>query len=230
MRKDKFITLLPIMVLGLFVSSAANATVISAGGGSFVQSFGKGSGTDDTQTYGQSITVPTDNVLDSFSFWLGKTSTTFPAPTNPSLSFMAYVYEWNGTMATGSALYTSGVYTHNAAPDSPFIEYTFNTGGLSLTTGDTYALFLSTSGLTGDGHIQWESATADEYLGGNFIFLNNGEDITKFTTDPWGSGIASDLHFEAVFSGSTTVPEPATLALLSLGLAGLGINRRKRVS
>ena len=84
MRKDKFRALFPIIVLGLFVSSAANATVISAGGGSFVQSFGKDSGTPDTQTYGQSITVPTDNVLDSFSFWLGKTSTTFPAPTTRS--------------------------------------------------------------------------------------------------------------------------------------------------
>jgi PEP-CTERM motif len=205
--------------------------VIGAGGGSFVQSWGKDAGLPNTQTYGQTVTVPTDNILTSFSFWLGRTSTNFPDPSDVSLSFMAYVYEWNdgALMATGPALYTSGVYTHNATPATPFTEYTFSTGGLSLATGSMYALFLSTSGLAGDGHVQWEAATTDEYLGGNFIFQNNAEDTGEWTASPWGVGFASDLHFEANFTAATTVPEPATVALLSVALAGLGFSRRRKL-
>lgn len=225
-----FLRLLSSLALGLVINTA-NATVIGAGGGSFVQSWGKDAGTPNTQTYGQTITVPTDNILTSFSFWLGRTSTNFPDPSDVSLSFMAYVYEWNdgASMATGSALYTSGVYTHNATPATPFTEYTLSTGSLSLATGSTYALFLSTSGLAGDGHVQWEAATSDEYPGGHFIFQNNGEDTGEWTSSPWGSGFASDLHFEANFTAATTVPEPSAIALLGLAFAGLGISLRRRL-
>ena len=214
--------------LALAIASATPAvgqTTIGAGGGSFVQSWGKDAGTPNTQTYGETITAPTDNILTSFSFWLGRTSTNFPDPSDVSLSFMAYVYEWNSgaSMATGSALYTSGVVTHNATPATPFTEYTFLTGGLSLAPGNEYALFLSTSGLTGDGHIQWEAASGDEYSGGGFIFLNNGEDVSAFTTDVWSDGFTSDLHFSATFEGvSSTVPEPSTWVMMITGLLALG--------
>ncbi len=216
-----------VLALGLVVPASAGASTISAGGGSFVQSWGKDAGNPNTQTYGQTITAPADSVLTDFSFWLGRTSTNFPVPTDPSLDFMAYVYSWNEglSMAEGPALFTSGVFTHNASTSTPFTQYTFVTGGLALTPGNTYALFLSTSGLAGLGHVQWEAATLDEYAGGHFIFLNNGEDTGQWTTAVWGSGIASDLHFEANFS-DRSVPEPTTLLLLGTGF-GVAFVRRK---
>ena len=225
-RHSTSFTLAAAVALAIGIAGPAAAqTTIGAGGGGFIQSWGK----DNTQTYGQTITTPTDNILNSFSFWLGRTSTNYPDPSEPSLDFMAYVYAWDGgaSHATGPALYTSSVFTHNATPATPFTEYTFNTGGLSLTTGSVYALFLSTSGLAGSGRIQWE-ATGEEYAGGNFVFLNNGENTSAWTTDEW-SVYASDLHFEANFAGvSTTVPEPSTWLMLVTGLLALGVVAMRR--
>ena len=215
------------LALAVIVATPSAAqTTIGAGGGDLVQSWGK----DNTQTYGQTITTPTDNVLTSFSFWLGRTSTNYPDPSNPSLSFMAYVYAWNGTMATGPALYSSGVVTHNATPSTPFTKYTFSTGGLSLVPGDVYALFFSTSGLAGTGRIQWEAATGDAYAGGNFIFMNNGENTADWTTTAWGSGYASDVRFEATFEGTggPVVPEPSTWVMMITGLVALGLVALRR--
>jgi len=47
------------------------------------------------------------------------------------------------------------------------------------------------------------------------IYLASGEELTA-------------AYSVNVISGSTTVPEPGTLALFSLGLAGLGLSRRRK--
>ena len=90
--KNKLIGLLSSLVLGVSIATTANATLISAGGGSFIQSWGRSAGHPDTQTYGQTITTPSDNVLDSFSFWLAPTSRRFPIRRTPaSHSWPTYI-------------------------------------------------------------------------------------------------------------------------------------------
>ena len=85
-------------------------------------------GQPDTSAYGETFTVGSDNVLNSFSLYLdGQVAST--------LNFTAYVYAWNGSMITGSALYTSANQIFNGSADNSPVEFAFNTGSLSLNSG-----------------------------------------------------------------------------------------------
>lgn len=206
-----------------FASGVAAQTTIGAPGGAEVRTWGVGN----TPIYGQTITTPTDNLLDQFSFWLGRTSPLSSTPT-PSIDFKAYVYGWSDAMgkATGSALYTSALVNHSTTTSGAFSRYDFNVGGLSLVSGQKYVLFIETVG--GSGGIFVESTTGNEYAGGDFWFNNSGDPGTTWSGP--GFPTATDLKFEAKFS---PVPEPSTGLLLLTGLLGIGIvgrNRRREES
>jgi hypothetical protein len=163
-------------------------------------------GVPNSQTYGQTITVPTDNVLDSFSFYMD-------LPSN--LTFSGYVFQWNGSSATGPELFKSVATTTTGS--GTFEHITFDTGGLALTAGQQYVLFASTSEYAnpGIGFNElcsivleggcWGQVGSDVYAGGEFVFINNGTDISQWTSTPWGRGALPpgwDLAFDA------TLPPP----------------------
>jgi hypothetical protein len=184
---------------------------------SAVSAFGYGA----TATYGETITAPADNVLTSFSFEM-------KLPTDTT--FRGYVYGWSGTMATGPELFASA--SAKTAGAGSFQEITFDTGGIALTPGASYVLFASTTGLDGAGQGIWgETQGKDTYTGGEFVFINNAntDELTKsqWTTGHLGRG--ADLAFEATFaSRSSSVPEPASLALVGVAMAGVIALRRRR--
>ena len=183
-------------------------------------------GVTDTATYGQTITTPTTGTeLTSFTFYLGPQY----SGSGP-INYQAYVYAWDGTtnMATGSALYQSSMSTFT--PNVSFNPVTF-TPDINLTAGDQYVLFFSTSGLQSgqpDSTIYWGYSPSDPYTGGGFVFLNNGDDQSQWTSTAWSVTIV-DLAFTADFA--SPVPEPRLAVLLcGMGFCLVAYRLRKRFS
>lgn len=184
-------------------------------------------GETNTATYGQTFTVTgTETLLNDFSF-------RFNDYVNPDfVDFAAYVYAWDGSKATGSQLFASSALstTNNGGADG-FEQFTINTGSLQLISGIQYVAFFSASnffdGVLGTSF--WELSTSDAYSGGNVVWDNNGNSFASLTTNTWdcsGSCVGGrDLWFNANFS---SVPAPSTLAVLSLGIFGIGVARRKK--
>jgi hypothetical protein len=192
-----------------------------------------------TPTIGQAFLAP-GNVLtlDSFSFHI----TDF----NPgdTLSYQAAVYAWSGSLlggnspqgAIGPALYTS--------PDMVFVDtgdfqkVSIDTGGITLTPGAAYVALLTTSdsGSTAANSSSlnlFELGVTGFYVhqqnngGGGFNFYNNTSS-SQLNTTLWDDfADDGDLAWTASF---TTVPEPGTLTLLSLGVTCVVAGcRRKRL-
>ena len=221
-----------IAILGLLVAVPAKSHA------QIINTFSVWNGVDDafpfgspnTATYGETITAP-GGVLNDFSFW-------FTNGTNGgALQYSAYVGTWTGT-AVGAVLWQSGgTFTGNGT--SAFVQQQFNTGGLALTSGQVYALFVNASPYI-TAH---PSTTATDFLGatltstyagGAYIYTNNGNDfngIFNSWDQPGGTGAfcgTCDLALVAHFSAGTVTPEPATMTLFATGLVGLAASRRRR--
>jgi hypothetical protein len=211
----KFLFILGALTLSLIMAGVAAADTIDTTpdwNGSAVQPFGY----QNTATYGEVVTAP-GGALQSFTFYMNQ----------PAFTFEGYVYAWNGSKATGAALWSSGPMS--TAGSGGFEPITFSTGGINLTTGSQYVLFASISNYytDGDGTGQWGYiGQTGNYPSTYFTFYNNGGDFSALTTNAWeGWGAGQALAFKAEFS---SVPLPGAVWLLGSGLLGLaGLGRRK---
>jgi hypothetical protein len=153
-------------------------------------------GCPDTTTYGQVITVPADlHSLNKFTFyWI-----------NLNVGKMVVrgeVYAWDGTKATGTALYESQP-KRIAFADSAFHAVTFNRGVVPVTPSAQYVLFASIDKdyeqCRHDYQLGWGAVQDKVYSGGTFVYQNNGGDESQWTATPWNKS-GNDLAFKATLS------------------------------
>jgi hypothetical protein len=171
-----------------------------------------------TQTYGEIFTAPDtgDTNLASFSFYTGD-----PYFSGDIIAG-AYIATWTGTHA-GTLLYDSGEFDYDNAGNE---QLTFNTGGLTVTPGAQYIMFLSTTKFHGKsvGATYVSYGGTNQYLDG-FAYFNNVNFDTLFFNDWDAYGLQPDWAVDLEFNN---VPEPGSVILLSTGiLSGIGALRRK---
>ena len=188
-------------------------------------------GEPDTATYGQSFIAPTGvTSLNDFSFYL----TTYSDGVTTSASsvpYQAYVYAWDGSQATGSALYSSAALNTGALVTNNFTTITTNTGTLAVTPGQQYVAFLSTSAVQ-DGSTKlanFGDVGGSAGTGGSFVYLSSGNTPALFTTPGWGAIAGDDLAFKADFtSGSTVAPELSPAVTVTFVIFGISLLLAKK--
>jgi uncharacterized protein with beta-barrel porin domain len=184
-------------LLALSVPASAQTinTVPQWNGTSFISSWG----VPNTATYGQTFTPNSaQTTLSGFTMYLNQSSGTAP-------NYQAFVYAWDSVNSriSGPALFTSAPLVAPTTGVGVFAPVAINTGSVTLTPGQQYVLFLTTSSQVNgaNGVYRYGALTNNTAIpNGQFVFQNNGTNFGNLSTTTW-SNIGEDLAITISLSG-----------------------------
>jgi hypothetical protein len=136
-----------------------------------------------------------------------------------------------------SSLITPGQNVYTSTSDiSAFSATFYNVGGAGITDSFDLAdlsgveIFTDTANSPPFDLVYFDTTDSSEFVDGNFVDGNDymtglaGETLQTLQNDTTGL----DIWYDETITAATAVPEPASLALLSLGVMGLAMVRRRR--
>ena len=212
---NKFTYPVTCVLLGLCLSAPVSAGMIDQ---SFTSASPQGAQVGITYDgLAQTFTVGVDGIFESAELILGHGNATPLADLTVSL--------WNTALGIPNAVLASV----NLAPGDvtntglAAVLIDFSSAMLAVTIGDVLAIGISSADQYGWG------AGVDA-----FATYGGGQRFSDFSGDVgvnWSSLPSWDMSFRTfVDTGATTVPEPATLSLLGLGLVGMSLRRRQKAN
>ena len=163
-----------------------------------------------TETYGQTFVAPGNLVARTLQFQLRSSNN--QAATS---SFIAAIYAWSGTAATGSALAQSAVSTVTATGVTPVsVALT----GSRLTAGQSYVALFTVVGTNAQGTNKFAFNTVlnSTYTDGSYVYSYDHNDLFS----PWdGVDRPEDLEMLLIFGPAGPNAANTLLGLQSNSLA-----------
>jgi hypothetical protein len=224
-KQRKVFTLAAALTLCLFQAKEVVAAPIldqsfDATGGTASQAIYSG------QSLAQTFTVGIDGYLDSVSLMLNRYSDT----TDGDFTLNIFSTSSGTPDEVGDIFFSQTYSVFDLAGDSAFdFNYTsFDTSSanINVSAGDVLAMSVTHTG-DNNNWLSWDVNYELDYTGGEGFYKNGLSNSLWATSIPVDRGFQTFVDSTRIVSPAQ-VPEPSTLALLCLGLFGLGWSRTKQ--